>query len=204
MLGYNVYSCSQDCLLDMREPQVIMPGTFNPYHAGHQAIAYHADKYTGKHTLLEHSINRVGKDETDKNRIMDLISEAWCVYHRTLLITNAMMFWQKAKLFPGSIFVIGADTFQRIIDHKWVMRQYDGGMPEDSAIQIVKRDLKVIREQGCSFLVYPRHKDGVIKTMPHYDDGIYDLRNFTDMSHRLIQPKFEPVDISSTELRNNI
>lgn len=199
VFNMNIYRCKEDSELNIREPQVIFPGTFNPYHKGHQAIANHADVYTGKHTLLEHSIDRVGKNNTIENDIFSSLSDYFEIHNRTLIVTNAKFFWQKAQLFPGSTFVVGVDTFKRIIDHKLIM---DEGVPEDSAKRVVEYNLKRVRDCNCDFLVYPRYVKGVLKTMPHYDDGLHDLSNFTDMSHRLIEPKFMPVDISSTELRN--
>eukprot|EP00752_Nemacystus_decipiens_P018478 g16568.t1 len=67
-----------------------------------------------------------------------------------VVVTRAPLFSQKARLFPGCSFVVGADTAKRIIDPR-----YYG----NSQVEMVSA-LAEIRHLGCSFIVGGREDAG--------------------------------------------
>src|SRR5205085_8018837 len=64
----------------------------------------------------------------------------------TVWVTRAPTFADKARLFPGAVFVVGADTAERII----APRYYGGGAAG------MLEALACVRTQGCRFLVAGR------------------------------------------------
>jgi hypothetical protein len=63
-----------------------------------------------------------------------------------LWLTHAPTFREKARLFPGCVFVVGADTAERVVHPR-----YHGGSPEALAAALAE-----VRELGCRFLVAGR------------------------------------------------
>ena len=62
-----------------------------------------------------------------------------------VVITEASLFPEKASLFPGCVFVIGGDTFERLWDEKYYDRL--GGVMDA---------FRLIEDNDCSFLVVAR------------------------------------------------
>jgi len=103
-------------------------------------------------------------------------------------LTRAATFAEKAVLFPGSLFVIGADTIVRIADP-----QYYGQDPRarDQAIAH-------IADQGCRFLVFGRVVSGEFQSAS-------ELKLPADLlaiCQEVSEDEFRD-DVSSTELRRN-
>ncbi|EXC25636.1 hypothetical protein L484_009941 [Morus notabilis] len=72
---------------------------------------------------------------------------------KTVIISNQPYFYKKAEIFPGSAFVIGADTAARLVHPKY----YDGNY--NKMLEI----LTGCKATGCTFLVAGRNVDGVFK-----------------------------------------
>jgi hypothetical protein len=103
-----------------------------------------------------------------------------------VVITDAVLFEEKAKIFPGCTFVIGIDTATRILDRSY----YADG---DSSLI---RSLDYIKKMRCQFLVA----------------GRYNGKSFQALSNIAIPSEFESlffpipedvfrIDISSSDLR---
>jgi hypothetical protein len=104
----------------------------------------------------------------------------------TVLLTRVPLFNQKAEFFPGSTFVIGADTAQRL----WQPRFY-----HDDPLEVYAA-FNTIRNSGCDFLVASRLHDDKLLTLSDLEipDGYQDL--FSE-----IPPDDFRIDISSTAIR---
>jgi hypothetical protein len=96
---------------------------------------------------------------------------------------------EKAHLYPGTTFVVGFDTAERILQTRF----YNDSKEDRS------QALETIRQQGCRFLVAGRadeagtfHKAADLDTPPH----------FTDLFQPIPADLFRS-DISSTELRQS-
>jgi nicotinamide mononucleotide (NMN) deamidase PncC len=125
-------------------PAVLVPGAFNPLHHGHLALAETAERLAGAPTAFELSIANVDKPPLALDEVRRRISQfAWRV---PLWLTRAPTFVEKARLFPGTCFVVGADTAERIVSPR-----YYGGSEAS-----LRAALEEMRRLGCRFLVAGR------------------------------------------------
>ena len=98
-------------------PAVLMPGSFNPVHAGHRLLAQVAAEITGKPVAYEISVTNVDKPPLTGRAIRQRLTQfAW---DSTVELTRAPAFFEKVRLFPKSTFVIGADTAERLVAPKY-------------------------------------------------------------------------------------
>ena len=162
----------------------VLPGSFNPLHRGHERLAEAASQLLGAEVAFELSVVNVDKpalDETEVRRRAHQFRGRWRV-----LLTRAPTFVEKARLLPGSTFVIGWDTAVRLVEAR-----YYGG---DEASMLAALD--EMRDSGCRFIVAGREHEGSFRTLP--DAGI--PSRFRPMFEAIPESRFR-ADISSTELR---
>jgi hypothetical protein len=95
-------------------PRAILPGSFNPLHHGHTALAAVAAARLGVPVAFELSIANVDKPDLSREEVLRRagqfagVGEVW--------VTRAATFAEKAELFPGAAFVVGFDTAVRLVD----------------------------------------------------------------------------------------
>lgn len=168
-----------------RLPRALLPGSFNPVHAGHWGLARAAARLTGDAVDFELSVHNVDKPPlmaaAALERALQFAGRA------SLWLTRAPTFVEKARLFPGTLFVVGADTAARIVAPAY----YPGG---DEGILAA---LQTIAALGCRFLVAARVDAGGRLT------GLEDLHIPTEGAalFHAIPPEEFRLDISSTLLR---
>ncbi|KAI9922473.1 hypothetical protein PsorP6_001709 [Peronosclerospora sorghi] len=104
---------------------LILPGSFNPVHNGHITLARTAQQLVHARTGLdlpvafELAVSNADKGAIDRSTIVARIAacetafngDAWPVF-----VTQAPLFRDKARVFPGCTFVVGADTVRRLVD----------------------------------------------------------------------------------------
>ena len=124
-------------------PTVLFPGSFNPMHEGHALLARVAEELKQQPLAFEISVTNVDKPplaaETVRHRLAQFAGKS------RVELTRAPTFVEKSRLFPGTIFVVGADTVERLFVPKYYgdeARMYDA--------------LDEIANSGCSFLVAVR------------------------------------------------
>ncbi len=184
--------CSAVCVecdgrfrVDAPAPRVLVPGAFNPIHAGHWGLAAVAARLTDSPAAFELSVTNVDKPPLGADEVRRRLAQF--TWQAPVWLVRAPTFVEKARLFPDAMFVVGADTAERVL----MSRYY-----RDSAGEL-SRALDEIRRRGCRFLVAGR--------------AGADSR-FAELHHLEIPPGYDNlfaaipaaafrVDVSSTALR---
>jgi hypothetical protein len=168
-------------------PAVLLPGAFNPIHGGHWKLAEIAGRTTTRPAEFELSIVNVDKPPLQIAEAAGRIEQFR--QRAALWVTRAPTFVEKASLFPGTIFVVGADTAWRVL-----APHYYGDDPDAMC-----KALEHIRNQGCRFLVAGRADD--TGRFMHLED-LTVPGAFADLFTAIPRAEFED-PISSTALRNS-
>ena len=172
-------------MLSAPRPFVLFPGSFNPMHEGHVLLARVAEELRQQPLAFEISVTNVDKPplagETVRHRLAQF---AW---KSPVELTRAPTFVEKSRLFPGTTFVIGADTAERLFGPK-----YYG---DDEARMHMA--LEEIANSGGSFLVAVRiDAAGRVRAL----NDIPVPRRYADLFTEIPEHRFR-VDTSSSEIR---
>src|SRR5437764_6410080 len=117
-------------MLSAPQPAVLFPGSFNPMHAGHVLLARVAEELRQQSLAFELSVTNVDKPPLPGETVRQRLAQfAW---KAPVELTRAPTFVEKARLFPGTTFVVGADTAERLFGPKYYGAQR--GARQDSAV----------------------------------------------------------------------
>jgi hypothetical protein len=167
------------------KPLAVLPGSFNPLHHGHTALARAATARLGVDVHFELSVVNADKPELPRAEVELRVAQFAAV--GPVWVTRAATFEKKADLFPGAAFVLGWDTAVRVIDSKY----YGGTAGRDAA-------LRKLRARGCRLVVGGRIDAGGAFRV--WDGGKLVADEFAALFVALAEEDFR-VDVSSTELR---
>jgi hypothetical protein len=165
-------------------PQALLSGSFNPLHAGHQRLADVAQRITGKTVAFELPVRNADKPAIAIEEIERRLRQF--TWTRSIWLTQAPTFVEKAKLFPGATWVVGADTAARIMEPRF----YGGEAERNEA-------LSCFRSSGSRLLVAGR------RDVSGRFVGLDDLEipgEWRDLFSAIPETEFR-FDGSSTEIR---
>ncbi len=164
--------------------RLIFPGSFDPLHEGHRLMARIAEEIAERPLEYELSIVNVDKPMLDYIEIRDRLKH---FAGQPLWLTRAATFLEKLRLFPGSTFVLGADTYARLADPR-----YYGGSAE-----AVAEAVTTIASTAGGLIVFGRVREGGFQEAAQVDVP----QPLRDISYFVSQREFR-LDISSTALRH--
>src|SRR5207237_7480884 len=119
----------------------LLPGAFNPLHAGHLALAAVARRVENKPAAFELSAVNVDKPELTRQEVLRRAEQFAGRF--PIWLARAALFTDKAELFPCAAFVLGADTAARLVTPRYY----------DNETTRLLGALEQIRAHGCRFLV---------------------------------------------------
>ncbi len=171
---------------------LVLAGSFNPLHDGHRSMLSAASSVVNQPAFYEISIVNVDKpilprEELEK-RAAQITADG-----SSLIVTSAPRFTEKSSILPGATFVIGFDTYIRLMDKRYYPDHTAG------AHSSVENSLDLIHENGCRFVVVGRVDD-------HSQfRGLHDIEfevpaRFRSMFTELSESEFRS-DLSSTDIR---
>ena len=167
--------------------KALLSGSYHPLHGGHLALGKAAASFLGREVVYE--LPLVNADKAPIALSEAQRRAAQFAAHAPLVLTRAALFADKAALFPGAVFVVGADTAERLVD-----KRFYGGSAHHMAAA-----LEALAERGCNLLVAGRRIGGRYLTLR-------DLAPRIPAAHRgLFRELPEALfryDISSTEVRS--
>jgi hypothetical protein len=164
--------------------RVIFPGSFSPLHQGHQTLAGVVANMLGAAVFYEISVTNVDKPPLEETEVLGRVGQFRG--NGKVLLTRAETFYQKARLFPNSTFVVGWDTAMRLVDPR-----YYGGSETNMLTSLAE-----MWAWGSRFLVAGREHQGRFMGLADVPipPGFYPIfQGIPESSFR--------VDLSSTQLR---
>lgn len=104
-------------VVDSDAPGALLPGSFNPLHAGHTDLAVVASGVLGSEVAYELSVTNVDKPPLEVDEVHRRLEQFRG--KGTVVLTRAETFIKKSELFPGCGFAIGWDTVTRLIQPRY-------------------------------------------------------------------------------------
>lgn len=172
-----------------KAPSLIFPGSWRPLHDGHRNIARIAEERSGKACHFELTLTNPDKPSVDW---IDLDERIRQFDHRPILITNAPTFVEKARIFPGSTFVVGHDTAIRLINPRYY------GQGTESERDSMLDELEYLQ---ITFMIFGRSDN-----VGQFQTGIPEtssqrVREFFQRRVQFVPEEEFRLDISSSKLR---
>ncbi len=162
---------------------LLLPGSFNPPHAGHHQMMAVAEQVTGRRGAFELTLRNADKPDLDYLSVQERLA---ALTDRDVWLSNQATFSAKAELFPNTTFVLGTDTMKRIGETRF----YRHSLQErDAAIQR-------LQTLNIEFLVFGRADNGDFVTLEDIE-----LPNALRQMCQSVPESLYRNDLSSSQIR---
>lgn len=165
---------------ELPDKSILLPGSFNPLHKGHEELLLAAEKISRRDGVLELSVTNVDKPPLSIVEVERRLLQLKGIY--AVVLTCAPTFAEKAELFPGAWFALGYDTAIRLLSS-----DYHADVPAM---------LARFKELGTRFVVAGRLHEEAFQTL----ENLNVPAGFEELFIPVPATSFRE-DISSTELR---
>ena len=194
-IGALVISPNGEVSESLPDHPLVLAGSFNPFHEGHRRLLEAASVSVDRPAYYEISISNVDKPVLQQAQ-MERRAAQVTSSGNSIIVTNAPRFTEKSSILPGAMFVIGFDTFIRLMDKRYYPEHVAGKHSP------VENSLDLIYENGCRFVVAGR-LDDQNQFRGLHDAGFEVPSRYPSMFTELTEKQFRS-DLSSTEIRNQI
>ncbi|WP_091932216.1 nucleotidyl transferase family protein [Methanolobus profundi] len=147
--GQRIEPLKVDMGISNNRTRVVLSGSFNPFHKNHFEMIRIASERINGPVDLEISLANVDKPPIDHisldSRVSSIMENYDGRYMGNIYLTNAPLFADKAILFPGSVFIIGMDTLNRLFNIKYYRK-------DENTDELIEH----FREYGIRFMVFQR------------------------------------------------
>ncbi len=175
---------------------VVLAASFNPLHRGHVGLLAAARDITGRRGYFELSIENVDKPRLSEQELRSRLEQF--AGSAGVIVTNAPTFVAKSRLAPGSVFVTGVDTAERLFVDRYYKRD-QSALGDPCRVSPTTLALQELRRNGCRILVAGRAMgDRGFLTL----DDLGVPEEFSDLLEAIPESAFRE-DISSTAVRHN-
>lgn len=162
----------------------LLPGSFNPLHDGHRRMAGYVQEHYGAKPVFEISVTNVDKPALTLEQIHQRLTQFDA---KSVWLTKATTFAEKAKLFPGTTFIVGADTVTRLFDIQYYRDEAD-----------YEQSLQTLDENVCRFLAFGRLMDETF-----HESSSVSIPGAAQRWFDFVPETRFRCDLSSTEIRRN-
>lgn len=94
---------------------VLLSGNFNPIHVGHKMMAARVEEVTRKTVAYEMCVTPPHKARIPAAEALLRVARA----DRSVVLSEAPLYLDKARKWPGAGFIVGADALARMLDPQW-------------------------------------------------------------------------------------
>ena len=171
---------------------IMLAGSFRPLHRAHRALLETGLSVAGRELTpcFEISVRNVEKPEIATSDLDERVQQ-FQEPADIVVITRAATFLEKARLMPGTTFVIGYDTAVRLFDDRFYA--------DTESLTPSLDAMSELRDLGSCFIVGGRHDaDGTFKTIR----DMFIPPGFDGLLIEIPEEKFSD-PISSTQLRGS-
>jgi len=176
--------------VEVYEPPVgILSGSFHPLHDGHEELRRTAEGILEGPVYFELPVINADKPSLDVNDVAARLAQ----FPAPVAVTGAATFVEKARLFPGVTFVVGADTAERILQPRFYAGSEAGDAGGGAAVTAALREIAAAE---CRFLVACRQVGGRFCRLGDLEVPAVFRDLFEELPPRLFRH-----DVSSTEIR---
>ena len=167
--------------------KALLSGAYHPLHRGHLALGEAAASFLGREVVFE--LPMINADKAPIPLPEARRRAAQFAGRAPVVLSRAALFADKAALFRGAAFVLGADTAERLVNKRF----YGGSQ------HTMEAALAELAACGCSVLVAGRRVEARYLTLSDIEPRIPEAHR--GLFRELPQALFRD-DISSTEVRS--